>query len=126
MASSQEKARRKSTNLLFLRITGPIFSVFLFILINFEVNLEPKTVKNVLNVLIIAFLFMTVFLQSVTTARLFNSIFGLSLLLFVGLKFTNIVANKYYNLSLLELIFYTVFGLILVSIGNMNKTSVRQ
>jgi hypothetical protein len=79
-----------------------------------------------LNVLIIAFLFMTVFLQSVTTARLFNSIFGLSLLLFVGLKFTNIVANKYYNLSLLELIFYTVFGLILVSIGNMNKTSVRQ
>jgi hypothetical protein len=79
-----------------------------------------------LNVLIIAFLFMTVFLQSVTTARLFNSIFGLSLLLFVGLKFTNIVANKYYNLSLLELIIYTVFGLILVSIGNMNKTSVRQ
>lgn len=121
--TSQQKARRKSINLLFLRIIGPILSVFLFIVLNFEVALEPKSIRNVINILLVAFLLITVLLQSVSTARLFNTIMGLSLLLFVGFKFTNLVPNKYYVISVTELIVYSILGLLLVTIGNINRIS---
>ncbi|MBY0424296.1 MAG: hypothetical protein K2Q22_01560 [Cytophagales bacterium] len=123
MSSSQDKARKRSTNLLFIRIAGPIFSLFMFILVNFEVSLEPVTIRNIVNILIIAFLLITAFLQSVTTARLFNNVMGLVLLLVAGLKFANLVPNKYYTITVTELVVYCVCGLLLVSIANLNRYS---